>query len=87
MLTVPIVIAIESKLAILVAAAIAKDLENRIVSLPTPESHGPENHIVDRSPSLSPVGEVVVVCCKAGSRTYLLRKALGDDDGKALEIA
>ncbi|GMN58945.1 hypothetical protein TIFTF001_028038 [Ficus carica] len=89
MLAVPIVVAIASNLAVPVAASIAKDLDNQIISLPTLESRGLENHTVNRSPSISPVGDVVVVCCKAGSRTYLLREALGDGDGdgKALKIA
>ncbi|GMN38070.1 hypothetical protein TIFTF001_007331 [Ficus carica] len=39
------------------------------------------NRTVDRSPSLSPIGDVVVICCKAGSQTYLPEESLGDDDG------
>ncbi|GMN22997.1 hypothetical protein TIFTF001_045743 [Ficus carica] len=38
------------------------------------ESCGPKNLIVDCSPSLSPIGDVIIVCCKVGSRTYLLEK-------------
>ena len=82
MLIVPIVVAITSKLVVPVAAAIAKAPKNRIVSLPTPESHEHGNRTVDRSPSRSPIGDVVVViCCMAGSQSCLPGEALGDGNG------
>ena len=67
MLAGPIVVTIAGKLTVSVAAAITKDPENQIISLPTPESCRLENRTVDYSPSLSPIGDVIVVCCKVGS--------------------
>ncbi|GMN64148.1 hypothetical protein TIFTF001_033214 [Ficus carica] len=52
MLAVPVLVAITSKLAVPVAATIAKVPEIRIISLPTPESRGPECRTVHLSPSL-----------------------------------